>query len=298
MTDIGTIFLNQINSLANVMVVRNIDTGNRLIDNSLQAIITTIIGVIITFVIKLIINDEWKPCLRKYGYYHKPLSFNSQKVEIPKNFRYSLGFSDDKDILSFASWFLKHNSDKLKSGTIEVGYGLDYYMYQEARTGAVKMSRSDIKNLWDDTDSENEDIDMMTAFQVINVIKEPTPIWLSKDGNYVFIKKMGEKLNFSKDEFETELVLVSNSKEGLTEVVSNIVGNRINKNIKKKNELSIFNAEVSDKGGYVKIEKKGRINKNKTFEKLFFKEKETLVKLLEKFNNKSLYPKMYQLKIN
>lgn len=255
-----------VSSFLNILVMKHINTGDRMLDNVIQIISTTVLTAIVAGILHLTKKEHLNQTLNtlrslvdKKSY--NPLEFNPALAPLkPQN---GVVFLYQKKILcsnydSFVAWFFLHHSNK--------------YFPQE-RSKAITIPG---KTMMEDILNTNADDSALGEFS----LPTATPVWKNRDGYYVY--------SISRDLDVT--YLYSDNAEALRECYYAILKfyheREAYTKAKSKTEKTITIKQF--KGGDISF--CGTINKKKTFDSLFFPNKDTVLVTLKAFKEEKLYP--------
>ncbi len=255
-----------VSSLLNMMVMKRVNTGDRMLDGAIQMIATTLLTALVTAVIHLSTKGRWKMvrgqlCAMVYKGAYNPLEFDPATApEKPANgvnfmYRKKLGAQED-----FVAWFFTHHMNKF---------------FATKNHTMIMPNKTMMDNIMD---SELTDHSATENFEPDDQI----PIWKHHNGYFVFVKMYNSNLN-----------LYSDSCEALKECYNNYIdfsNERTNFTMekrKKKNTAHIQSIHKFSNGDATFI---GQIHSKKTFDSLFFTEKESILSTLTAFRDKTLYP--------
>ncbi len=270
-------FGQHLTSFINLYLMKRVDTGDRMMDTSLQMIFTTVVGAVMTGLIALYSTPAlWQDfrnrlrCLYDSKSY-SPTDFDptmaSGKAASGENFLYqSTVGSFDIQYNSFLYWFYEHHGSK-------------QYIINK-----MEFPFPAVTNLTEDILKGNILYDRVTN----NNTKIPKdtyiPIWRDKKGSWVYITTNGKAM------WDT-IFLSSDSQDALRECVEDI--KRIN-----ARRTALMTKDLPKKSTYLystnsdgTLVAGGSIPVNKEFNTLFFPGKETILPVLQKFKDGTLYPK-------
>jgi hypothetical protein len=224
-------------------------------------------------------------CLRT-----SPTRFNPDSFEVPKEFRFSLPFSDETEVKLFCKWMVNVNPDKMKKGGLILAFGLANSLDYTRDTCDSENDQQTIEN-WNNVEG--------LIHSMTKALETPVPVWIGKDGVPVFAVKSVH--NISSDITEHMDIdryrvfsICSNSKDALSEVTKTILStdSELKSRVVDSKKLKVFQVEIipGHRTDTVRNKEIGQVNHKKTFDTLFFENKETLVDMLEKFKNRKLYP--------
>jgi hypothetical protein len=250
-------------SFFNLSLMKSIDTGDRMLDTTLQMLLSTILGGVITFLVTCLTKGLWKEHINQLYAITKlkdynPLIFDANlapdKPLNGTNHLYELRLKSNKQ---FISWFYTHHSDK---------------KFKQKRTNSIAFP--DSENLLD-----------LSSLDIISddvYFDNEIPVWRGQDGYYVYVKTVRASYKFA---------FYSDSGESMKECFKHYT-----------NHVSIiknFEAERRNTGDMQKIWEysadflieRGQIELNRNFDSLFFSEKQTIMTVLSNFKNGTLFPK-------
>lgn len=292
--DISTVLISQFNNLFGIALPDYIQVENRAVANSIHVLLTTIFGLAISWLIKLLFEGGLTLCLRRAGLITRhPTQFNPNGVQAPTKFIYEVYFSSSSETLAFVKWMEKYNADKPKTASFYIGSSL-----------AEVIDKQDLvakeKNLTPKTDNYSP-----LLWSVSEALEKDAPVWHGSDGHYVFASKWNTE---GTDTYKSGLdsvvqspygfILRSNSRLALNEVVNDIISNDPKLDTAfniESDKLSIVKVSIQDAGPHrseqtTKTLKTGTINSKKTFDYMFFEDKAKLLGVLDKFKAKNLFP--------
>lgn len=286
MMDLSSLIAQNLTTILNFLICKAlIETGNRLVDTAVQGLLLGFANFAVNYIITFFTKDGYQIMLRKCNLSEKRgTDFLSTSVEAPKEFRFKIFVSNSDELEIFSKWFLKYCSDKLNKGTIFLGTSVTHYM---------EYRRIDNKSSEDQDETSQEQSCMLTYEYIPKAIVDFTPIWLSKKGEYVFVNRQINKS--SKEEQEDEgnisLFFCSNSQEAMEELFQDIFIKSKTIKTESENQLHFYRTVFhGGSDGVVGVEKFGNLNRIKTFNCLFFKQKDMLLEVLNKFIKGKMYP--------
>ena len=252
-------------SFFNLSLMKSIDTGDRMLDTTLQMLLSTIIGGLITFIVTIISKGLWKDHINQFYAFTKlkdydPLVFNPNIVpEKPLNGISYLYESRIKSNSHLFSWFYKYHSDK---------------KYAQKHTNPIPYAPTEfLENPFDITSLDKMD-DISFEHEM--------PVWRGQDGFYVFVRN--SKACFG-------LSLYSDSGNSLAECLKHYAEHlKSIKNYEKEQRISGFNRKIWEYSSDFLI-KRGELEKNRDFDSLFFKGKDDITTVLKNFKEGTLFPK-------
>ena len=258
-------------SLFNLSIMKMINTGDRMFDSTMQMLLTTIVGGLVTGLITLYTKGLWKDTYNKLrGIISKnsynPLEFDpSLAPEKPLNgvcylYRYCI-----KKPKSFYSWFYINHGSKLYTQKLKESLN-----FPDLKTGENIMNLNMVSPI----------IVENTKFDIF------FPIWRHSNGIYVFVKSdisadmnfyyiysdCGDALKSWAEHFHAHY----NQMEKVTDTddTNNRLVNRLYK--------------VISPGDYERV---ADISTNRIFDNMFFEEKRNIIPVLTAFRDGTLYPK-------
>jgi len=250
-------------SFFNLSLMKWIDSGDRMRDTTLQMLLSTILGGLITFLITCFTKGLWKEHINQLYAITKLKDYNAllfdanlapDKPINGTNHLYELRLKSNKQ---FVSWFYTYHADK---------------KFKQKRTHSIAFP--DSENLLDlsSLDIISDDI------QFDNEI----PVWRGKDGYYVYVKTMRSSYKFA---------FYSDSGDSMKECFEHYT-----KHISK---IKNYETETKNTGNIQKIWEyssdflieRGQVELNRNFDSLFFSGKPEILNVLSNFKNGTLFPK-------
>lgn len=263
--------LQHLSTLTNVFVTSNINTGNRLIDNS----IITIIVIAITKLITICMND-WRRYYNAaiYSLYRmKNTPFDIDKA--PYSIETKLNYSDseftekyDANSIDTMIYLCKELKDILTPK--DAGEYLIEYIKNNKR---IQIKNKDGRKLVTSYLSRDN---IKSSTYMILVLPNGNPVYYSGDGRFWTIDVISGYMAH-------ELIQYF------------LIEHFVNKNNKSTNKINIYHPLVQEKDGLtlqntITLQKIGEISPNKSFDSLFYTQKGELIKLLNRFMAKEMYP--------
>lgn len=250
-------------SFFNLSLMKSIDTGDRMLDTTLQMLLSTILGGVITFLVSCLTKGLWKEHINQLYAITKikdynPLIFDANLApDKPLNgisHLYELRLKSNKQ---FISWFYTHHSDK---------------KFKQKRTHSIAFP--DSENLLD-----------LSSLDIISDdvhFDNEIPVWRGQDGYYVYVKNIRSSYKFA---------FYSDSGDSMKDCFEHYT--------KHISTIKNFEAERKNRGDMQKIWEysadflieRGQIELNRNFDSLFFNEKQTIMNVLSNFKNGTLFPK-------
>ena len=266
MAEISRVFEQQLSILLNNSVLGSISIGNPMLDRSIQIIASSIFTILVTYIITFLFKGGWRVCMRRFGIGSShPSVFKRENVIVPDKFKYILpiGFSREHNE-ALRKWLLVYNLDKCTDSTFFLGYSIDDFLAEGKKISVGKI----------------EDV----FSQVKKSTSKPMPIWLHSDGNYVFLTSASDGCyDEEADNVDYNFRLSSNSMEAIREVSLDIL--KYSKKLTSTVKGEELEFKTCSDGTPVDC---GYVNRKKTMDKMFFKNKPEIVNLLDKFKNKTL----------
>lgn len=282
-----SIFIQQLNTLFSVYAGNYINTGNKVVDNAFMTIASTIFMTFLSFIVFLTTKGGWRVCMRRC-LRSAPTDFNPKSFEVPSEFRFTVPFSTEVEVMLFCKWIVDVNSDKLNKGGIILACGLANALDCQCDSGS---NSSRVQN-------ENYANTEALILSVTKSLETPVPIWIGTDGIPVFAVKnlynsSTEIQDLGINDYRT-FSLCSNSKESIYEVMKTVLSTdpELKRKVVDSKRLKVYQVEITQSPRDDKVRNKeiGYINPNKTFDMLFFEQKDTLLNILDGILNRNLYP--------
>jgi hypothetical protein len=256
-----------VNSFIGLWLMKQINTGDRMMDTTVQVIFTTITGAIITGLVTLYTKGLWKEwcnliqtSLGQKG--HDGLEFNpSFAPEKPANQSNYVFRSKRFDSHVFWAWFNLYHANK---------------RYTQKLTESIVIA-----------DLRHEDELLLTGAGVGGEripsvdIALPMPIWKGDDGFYVYVKgQMDDDVTFYSDSGKALSDCTQHLREFKERASQYAKEKDRNRNISHIREFNI--KETRDLG---------QVEANRSLDTMFFSQKESIVRMLTAFKEKKLFPK-------
>ena len=243
--------------LFNMIAMKNIDTGDRMMDATCQLLITTLLGGLIHFIITTSTKGLWSETINNIGskiglVKYDPLTFcTTVAPEKPLNgirFLYHYKLSDNS---VFMSWFHTYQANKKFSQKIgeSIHYSLD--------------------TLFDSNLGRN-------------YITHDLPIWRGIDGYFVYVKS---------DALDERFRLYSDSGMAMRDCIDHIT--KYEQRIEKLKKDQSNQTQVNRIWEYSNniLMPRGILESNRVFETMYFTGKTEILKVLSKFKEGGLFPK-------
>ncbi len=243
----------QLKIIASSGATKYINTGEKAIDTALQIITSAFAGSIITLLIHLFVKGGWKK-VKRWLIKDKNNSNINFEVEDIKDI--------NMDTLKFRSQFrYTHTFQK-------------WFDVVHVKTNIPLEKKSYIYI------NEDSNTDIITVAHGVSQSKANTciPCWKGNDGYIVFYNP-------------STYTLYSDSQAAIRECLEDIKRVLNEKKLKEsiKNNVSLlYDITISDKGA--ELISLGSYDKRSTFNTIFFEQKAMLMKVIDNFKNKSLYP--------
>ena len=283
------ILVQQLNTLFSVYAGNYINTGNKVADNVFMSIFNMIFAAVLSFVIFMTAKGGWMVCMRRC-LRTSPTRFNPDSFEVPKEFRFTVPFSEETEVMLFCKWIVNANSDKMKKGGLVLAFGL---------ANSLDYARDACDSDNDQQTTENWNNVAGLIHSMTKALETPVPVWIGKDGVPVFAVKSVHNIssditeNMDIDSYRV-FSLCSNSRDAIVEVSKAILSTdpELKSRVVDSKKLKVFQIEImpGHRVDSVRNKEIGQVNPNKTFDTLFFEDKETLVSMLNRFKTRTLYP--------
>lgn len=250
-------------SFFNLSIMRSINTGDRMLDTTLQMLLSTVFGGLITYMITVLSKGLWKEHinqiyaitkLRKYN----PLLFDPNIApDKPLNgtsYIYEYRVANNSH---FISWFYTHHTDK---------------KFKQKRTQSFGFPHNE--NLLD--------VGKMIIDSDDVTIEHELPIWRGSDGYFVYVKNSRNAFKYS---------LYSDSGNSLKECLFHV--------LEHVKQIKDYAERGKKRGSLQKIWEyspdflieRGEVELNRDFESLFFTGKREILNVLTNFKEGTLFPK-------
>lgn len=279
-------FLNSVTphvtSAVNMLTMRHINTGDRMMDSTLQMLFSVVTGAFLSGLVALFTKGYW------VDFCNYALTLTGSKAYNPLQFDPRLAPKDPAngtcylytshvqsgDSPHMLSWFYTNHRDKRFTQKID----------------------TPLKTMGTWKKKDTTDIHYMNQYHILvqdiceSKIPEKTylPIWRSKAGEFVFFTTKGQQM------IECGADLYSDSLPALEACLAHILEHKAAMNKyteaedKKKGAriMSIYESSVRDGDTHLT----GDINPKKTFDTLFFTQKAEVFGMLKGFKEKTLFP--------
>jgi hypothetical protein len=279
-------------SFLNLMLMKRMDTGDRMLDTTLQMLLSTLIGGLITGLVTVYSKGMWGEvrnrarCLWSSAEYD-PLKFDPRLApEKPANgstFVYK-AYWHPANWATFLSWFFTYHENKQFSQKLEKSIHIP--------TPTSNSRRGDDESDMKMAEFNLLDTSIIRGSAAVRRFNIPSstfiPIWRSKTGFYVYMNTNGDDID------DEGVMLYSDSAEAVRECLAHIAThhgqmNEYTEQLKKKgltgrgHEIVEFLAN----GDY--FTRGNTINAKKTFDTLFFAQKGETMRMLEAFKEERLF---------
>jgi DNA replication protein DnaC len=264
-----TTFSQHVTSFLNLKAMKWVDTGDRMMDTTIQMMISTLTAALVTFILTIYKNKGLlQDLLQKVNVLLKraepnPLLFDPALADgKPKNgkaFLCSINLIASNIKKGFIRWFMINHSKK--------------FMYLENQESSLMIYHVNT------TCSLHKDIEKDVAWKIHK--DTYVPVWKDKNGYWVYLNTYG-------NDIQSEIHLKSDSYEALENCLASI--NEFTKKITEEQEKVVYTGSILEfdtKGQPTLI---GDVSKNKTFDSLFFEQKEKVLPILKLFKENKLYP--------
>jgi hypothetical protein len=256
----------QVINFASIYMLKHINTGDRLMDTTIQVVLTTLFGAAITFAVSLLTQEgqvmellnQWRCMCSRTTY--NPLEFNpSIARQQPRN---GVCYLYNTRLVTpiFLSWFHLHHSNKRY--TQKVSSPIQCLITKDKNYMLDKSN-------FDDFYSDNTDLS-----------EDYFPIWKHHNGFVVYVKGNGDRSYY----------FYSDCGEAMRAAVEHLNTHW--------DAMKAYSATTSGgtlriyaDRGESRIQSVGEVNHAKTFEKLFFTQKEAILPALTAFKEKRMFPK-------
>lgn len=277
--------LSQLKQVTNNYITKNINTGDKIIDVAISVIILAIFDMISKYLISFFSDFSFGKKIGKHPWDFDPLKVKKISEDDLKKYKYCVN-------TAYYTSLRNNSADQyfydLIHNWIDENFG-EKCTRQHAVKCCLKFDQS--SNAPIDVDITTKNIKKI----IINVNRLERqhifmPIWAYKDQNkieYIYI---------------CNNILWSNSIEELNKLIKIVSNCSYDKAIQLSNvstETKYKDLEIVELTESWKDDKKdfsrsyknvGYVNKNKTFDKIFFDEKDKLLEMIHKYQNKTLYP--------
>lgn len=248
--------LQQLSTISTLLLTRHIDTGDKVLDATL---VSTAI-IIITSVIMWFYNNRYFIYNISLFYFYRmwknPVNFANFPPYIYNNKKYNDYDEFRKDVCARILELRPSTVNKLLK-------------YITVECGIILKTLVNCNN-----------VNIMCCGKCVY------PLFITSNGEEVYLAVNKNELNMCIDNFEISLLVFPSIKSynDTLDLINNLLYKLNNIEEENKND-NIYNATPNN------IKYIGKVSKNKTFDTLFFTQKDELVRLLTKFNSSTLYPK-------
>lgn len=260
-----------LNNFIGLWLMKRINTGDRMMDTSIQVLFSTIAGAIVTGLVAAYTKSLWKEWLATLHCFcsragHNGLVFNASLApEKPLNGSIYGFKSCIFSVVDFWAWMNKYHLDKKFTQKITHPFQISKARGDKEilSLGNQGISKERIPHISIDT---------------------PIPVWKGSDGFYVFVK----------GSFEEEVYFLSDSGKALAELVDHFKAFEEERTSYRENQENItktFRLREYQSKGVDNCVDRGHIQPNRRFESMFFNQKDEIVRTLTGFKEKTLFPK-------
>lgn len=245
-------FIPYIQTIFNTSIIRYINTGDRVLDSSLIALSTAIVGMIFInwyFIFKTIRDYILINFMKEQKF--NPETVNKKEYSPEMLLTYKLTFNLTQEHILYRK-------------NIEFDHVYDWIM--ETYNNLIVENGTEMTY-----DFKTRKMTLVKDSSTYRNLNMPIKRFI-KNNRYEYIILSGK-------------TLYCNSENELFDFIDTFNIGVKDDNVNKTQK---FVYELCDDG---KLSKKCNVNPNKTFDTLFFTEKERIIKMLDKFKNKTLYPK-------
>jgi hypothetical protein len=260
-----------LNNFIGLWLMKRINTGDRMMDTSIQVLFSTIAGAIVTGLVAAYTKSLWKEWLAslhclcgRVG--HNGLVFNASLApEKPLNGGV-YGFRGPMfNVADFWAWMNKYHLDK--KFTQKMSHPFQIAKARDEKIilgiGNHRLSKERVPQM---------------------ILDTPIPVWKGSDGFYVF----------AKGSYEDDIYFLSDSGKALAELVDHFKAFEDARIAFKENEekdVKKFRLQEYQSKGVDNCVDRGHIQPNRRFETMFFEQKDEIVRTLTGFKEKTLFPK-------
>jgi hypothetical protein len=255
--------------------MKQIDTGDRMTDTTLQMIGTTLVGALMSAIILLYTKGYWKELVQTTNAVltssYNPLDFDPTlapcKPQNGKAFQFkSKNISEESVIVM--NWFYTYHSSK------------NYKMSDKQITslvvpGTLELNtQEDIKRMQKRIERTRINVDVYI------------PVWREGNGQYVYMYTDEETM-------DEVLMLMSDSASAIMNCLKSIQTHRkacLYYEKEKDKQMTIYESKINSDDENI-FHYAGELSKMKTFDTLFFTEKPNILPLIQKFKDGTLIPK-------
>jgi hypothetical protein len=253
-------------TLYTIFISKYINTGDKLLDSS----IISIFGIFITFIMTYLMN-EWRKfynCIIFYLYskYNNPL----YNMDVPYLF--------DPNKYENYNEFIEKNINQKYITCIDINCR-NFTTYIRAFNDFIsKMNFMPIRNRFDKSFIYNPSISGYNP-SISGSLNKIYEIAIGKYGDIIYIR------------YTNELICVNSRRFDDIEFIYPFIIKELNNIILSyESEPSDDIYVIIDKNNIISLNSIGKISKKKTFDTLYYEQKDELIKIIEKFKNGKLYP--------
>ena len=269
-------------SVVNLMLMRRLDTGDRMFDTTIQMLLSTLIGGIVSGLVTLYTKGMWRDFQNRATCFfnsakYSPIEFDARLAPAkPMNdraFQYSMHISHTQ-WPTFVSWFFTYHKDKI------------FTTQKLTQSFTLPRLTGELKGINPILDREGIQESRCARIRIPKDVY--VPIWRNKDGVYVYFTT-------SDMDIEDRCDIFSDSAGAITECLAHILQHN-----ERMEEYDRERHEAGD-GSVMKIREfniedgevnytNAKINKRKTFDNLFFTQKDEVVRMITGFKQGTLFP--------
>ena len=279
-------------SFLNLLLMKRMDTGDRMLDTTLQMLLSTLIGGVITGLITIYSKGMWGEMRNRARALwnadeYDPLKFDPRlapdKAANGTMFLYKT-FYECSDWPTLLSWFFTHHGDKYFPQKI----GSSIYLPTHRSGRAHVDDSAPRKETF--TFLDRHDLSSSAGVRRFKLPKSVyLPIWRTKAGLYVFMNTDDECID------DDSTVIYSDSAEAIRECMTHIYNHRekmqeYDEELKRSGKVRDDERKILDilaDGDF--NQKSNGINPKKTFDTLFFTQKAEVMRLLRGFKEGNLF---------
>jgi DNA replication protein DnaC len=262
-------FFHHFSTFLTVYSTDKVNTGNRVLDNSIIAIITLLFVEGLGYIFK---NFNKLYNLSVYIVYRmksNPLNMKIAPYHIKNKTEYTNDTFMREYTSSFVGWMMSDESKELSNMNGKEYTELFYDLLKENNSQPLIGGNNYL--------SGENDYSKLEEYKDLR--RGLYPICIDGSGNIVYYSTIGKI-------YYKEISDYVNIKPHIKEYLGN---KYIEKKNTKENNEEIYTTILDDNGN-AKKKSIGKISHRKTFDTLFYKQKEELLTILEKFKAKQMYP--------
>lgn len=254
-----------VNSFIGLWLMKQINTGDRMMDTTIQVLFSTVTGAIVTGLVTMYTKGLWKEWVTAFqatcgSGTHDGTVFNpSFAPEKPLNGTAYEFRSKRINSTPFWAWFNLYHASKRFT--------------QKLTESLVLLEDRSEDKLLDTANGEGERIPSIE-------ISAPIPIWKGQDSYYVFVR----------GHLDDDVTLVSDSGQALSECLNHF--NAFKKRMEEHAAKQEARTTCHIREFSVKENRElGEVQSNRRLETMYFTQKEEIVRVLTAFKAKTLFPK-------